>query len=299
MKDNLFGSNVFSVLDLKSAYVPFRQQDKHKTAIIVKSGWYEFNYLPFGLKSALATFMRFIHEVLYSQAPELKNLTEVYLDDILIRAPDVAIHKVVLEKVCQCLSHYNLGINLPKCVLGQPSLNYLGYQISAEGYTATDEKVKAINDYPIPSNLRQLYKFYGMINFYHKAIENCSILLKPLYDILKQNRKKTNSAAIFWTQEQKNSLQKVKSALSKISVLSYPIPNALTFLASDAMDSSIASTIYQLHPTKKIRVPLALFSKNLQKPQSNYSIFDKEILALYSSIKYFQFMLENRPFTIP
>ena len=156
MMDNLFGSKVFSVLDLKSACfnVPIRQQDKHKTVIIVKSGCYEFNYLPFGLKSAPATFMRFIHEVLYSQAPELKNSTEVYLDDILIHTPDVATHKVVLEKVCQCLSNYNLGISLPKCVLAQPSLNYQGYQISAEGYTATDEKVKAINGYPLPSNLR-------------------------------------------------------------------------------------------------------------------------------------------------
>ena len=71
-----------------------------------------------------------------------------------LATPLVATHKVVLEKVCQCLSNYNLGISLPKCVLGQPSLNYLGYQISAEGYTATDKKVKAINDYPLPSNLR-------------------------------------------------------------------------------------------------------------------------------------------------
>ena len=31
--------------------------NKHKTAIIVKNGCYEFNYLPFGLKSEPATFM--------------------------------------------------------------------------------------------------------------------------------------------------------------------------------------------------------------------------------------------------
>ena len=185
----------------------------------------------------------------------------MYLDDILIHTPDVATHKVVLEKVCQCLSNYNLGISLPKCVLGQPSLNYLGYQISAEGYTATDEKVKAINDYLLPSNLRQLYRFCGMINFYRKAVENCSVLLKPLYDILKQNRKKTKSTVIFWTQEQKDSFQKVKSALPKISVLSYPIPNAPTFLASDASDSSIAGTLYQLHPTKKFEFLKHSFQK--------------------------------------
>ena len=144
----------------------------------------------------------------------------MYLDDTLIHTPDVATHKVVLEKVCQCLSNYNLGISLLKCVLGQPSLNYLEYQISAEGYTATDGKVKAINDYTLPSNLRQ-YRFCGMINFYHKAIENCSVLSKPLHDILKQNRKKIKSTVILCTQEQKDSFQKVKSALSRKSVLFY------------------------------------------------------------------------------
>ena len=64
MMDNLYGSKIFSVLDSKSAYfnVPIFKKDRHKTAIIVKSGCYEFNYLPFGLKSAPARFMRFIHE---------------------------------------------------------------------------------------------------------------------------------------------------------------------------------------------------------------------------------------------
>ena len=88
MMDNLFGSKVFSVLDLKSAYfnVPIRKQDRPQTAFITKSGCFEFNYLPvpFGLKSASASFMRFIHEVLYSQDPELREHTEIYLDDILI-----------------------------------------------------------------------------------------------------------------------------------------------------------------------------------------------------------------------
>ena len=44
--------------------------------------------MPFGLKSAPATFMRFVHEVLYSTTPELKNHTKVYLDNILIYTND-------------------------------------------------------------------------------------------------------------------------------------------------------------------------------------------------------------------
>ena len=177
--DNLFGSKAFSVLDLKSAYfnVPIRQQDKHKTAVIVKSGCYEINYLLFGLKSAPATFMRFIHEVLYSQAPELKNSTEVYLDDILIHTPGVATHKVVLEKVCQCLNNYNLGISLPKCVLRQPSFNYLGYQISAEGYSATDEKVKAINK---SLHMLPLATSYAILGNTRRKLEMALLSIRPI-----------------------------------------------------------------------------------------------------------------------
>jgi len=77
--DNLNGSKIFSVFDLKSVYfnVPIRKEDRHKTAIIVKTGCYEFNFFPFGLKSAPATFMRYIHEVVVLASPKI---TETYRD---------------------------------------------------------------------------------------------------------------------------------------------------------------------------------------------------------------------------
>ena len=300
MMDNLYGSKYFSVLDLKSAYfnVPIRKEDRHKTAIITKSGCYEFNYLPFGLKSAPATFMRFIHEVLYSQMPELRKNTEIYLDDILVHSPDEKSHEEILNKVCQCLSKFNLGINLSKCVLGQTTLNYLGFEVSEKGYSATEEKVQAINEYPLPLTLRQLHRFCGMINFYHKAIDGCSRLLKPLYDILRENRRKPKSHQINWTTHQKDTFQNIKDALSRKTILSFPIPYAPTYLATDASDNCIAATLFQFDRVNNARVPVAFFSKNLHKTQLNYSIFDKEILAIYSSIKHFQYMLEGRKFTI-
>ena len=46
----------------------------------------------FDLKSTPATFMHFVHEVLYSTTPKLKNHTEVYLDDILIHTKNLESH---------------------------------------------------------------------------------------------------------------------------------------------------------------------------------------------------------------
>ena len=80
------------------------------------------------------------------------------------------------------------------------------------------------------------------------------------------------------------------------TVLSYPIPYAPTFLATDASDSCIAATLYQLHPVRNEGMPLAFFFKNLQKAELKY--FNKEVLAVYCSIKHFRYMLELRSFKI-
>ena len=263
--DNLYGSRVFSVIDLKSAYhnVPIRPEDRHKTAFITKSGCYEFNYMPFGLKSAPATFMRFVHEVLYSTNPELKNHTEVYLDNILIHTKDLESHQTIFDQICQNLSRYNLAINLQKSIFAREKLNYLGFEVNADGYSATDEKIKAIVEYPLPKTFRSLSRFCGAVNFYHKTIEKCSELLRPLYEMLNSNQKRPKSTVIQWSDQQKFYFEKVKAALGKKTVLSYPIPYAKTFLSTDASDSCIAATLYQFDPSRKLRVPIFLLSQTL------------------------------------
>ena len=114
-------------------------------------------------------------------------------------------------------------------------------------------------------------RFCGMVNFYHKSVPKCSSLLKPLYDILRDNKQKPKSTVIVWFEKQDKCFSLVKEALNMKTVLSYPIPNA-TFLATDSSDTSIAATLYQLHPEGNRRVPLAFFSRNLQKAELKYSI---------------------------
>ena len=106
--------------------------------------------MPFGLKSAPATFMRFVHEVLYSTNPELKNHTEVYL---LIHTKDLESHQAIFDQICQNLSRYNLVINLQKSIFAREKLNYLGFEVSPDGYSATDEKIKAIVELPPSENI--------------------------------------------------------------------------------------------------------------------------------------------------
>ena len=93
--------------------------------------------------------------------------------------------------------------------------------------------------------------------------------------MLNSNQKRPKSTIIQWSDQQKFHFEKVKAALGKKTVLSYLIPYAETFLSTDASDSCIAATLYQFNPSRKLRVPIAFFSKKLSKAQLKYAIFDK------------------------
>ena len=44
--------------------------------------------------------------------------------------------------------------------------------------------------------------------------------------------------------------------------------------------------------------PLVFFSQHFRKPERKYSAFDRELLAIYLSIRHFRYYLEARAFTI-
>ena len=129
-------------------------------------------------------------------------------------------------------------------MLEKPSFNYLDFTITGDGYCATDEKVKAICDYPLPKIIRQSMRFCGLVNFYHKSIPKCSSLLKPPYEILNDNKQNQKSTVIYWFEKPEKFFSSVKEVLSMKKFLSYPISNAATFLATDASDIFIAATLY-------------------------------------------------------
>ena len=65
----LGGANIFSSLDLKSAYhqIKILKEDQCKTAFSSPCGLYEFTRMLFGLTNALATFQRVISHLFSSK----------------------------------------------------------------------------------------------------------------------------------------------------------------------------------------------------------------------------------------
>ena len=140
--------------------------------------------MPFGFRNASATFQRFIDGVCHGMLYVL-----AYVDDIIVFSNNELEHKQHVLQLFQRLNEFGISINVSKCEFGKHQIVFLGHLISHDGIKPLPDKVEAIQKYPLPSHVKQLRRFLGMIQFYNRFIPNAAHYLGPLNDMLRGNSK--------------------------------------------------------------------------------------------------------------
>ena len=282
----LAGARIFSKIELVRGYhhIPVHPSDVPKTAVITPFGLFEFLRMPFGLRNAGQAFQRLMDKVIQ----EL-DFAFVFMDDILAASANETEHIEHLRLLFQRLQDYGLVINLAKCEFGRQVIDFLGHRISRHGIVPMPAKVQAIRDFPNPMTVKGLQEFLGMMNFYNSFVPNAAAIMQPLYAATACTTKDVTSTCDMFS-----AFERAKEALAKATMLVHPRSDAPTAITVDASDLAIGGVLEQL--VDDVWQPLAFFSRQLRKPERNYSAYDRELLALYLSVRHFRYFIEGRDF---
>nr|VZI28787.1 unnamed protein product [Spirometra erinaceieuropaei] len=237
--------------------------------------------------------VRAYHQIPIEASDVLRGLDFVYAytDDLLVASSDAAEHEIHLRQLFERLDSYGVIINAAKCEFGVPSLIFLGHEVNSDGIKPVPEKVSAISTFPVPTTISQLRRFLGMVNYYHRFLPHGATILQPLNSLLTHSKK-----TLVMTEEAVRSFNDVKAALADATLLAHPRSDAQLTLMTDASSTAVGASLQQT--VSGVLQPLAFFSKKLSPAETRYSVFGRELLAVYLSIGHFRHFLEGREFFV-
>ncbi|KAF1317587.1 reverse transcriptase, partial [Globisporangium splendens] len=279
--DGMVGSTVFSAIDLKDGFyqIRMREDDVPLTAVSTPSGmlweWMVTNLLR-----------------------PLRGFAPSYFDDIFVHSKttgeksDVDVHLDHLRQVFQVMRENKLYANLKKCIFFAPEIPVLGCFVGKHGVRVDPEKVKAIDDWPVPQNVKQLRQWLGLANYLHKYTRNYAALVQPLTQLLKKDIEWE------WSSDHQMAFAEVKRSLREAPVLAIANHDKPFHVVCDASDYAIGCALMQHDDEGHERV-VSYQSRQLRPAERNYPVHDKELLAMkYSLVKFRVYLLGEERFAI-
>jgi len=281
----------FTKLDINSAFwsIPIRKKDRHKLAFVTHHGHWQWNCLPFGLKSAPAIFQRILSSVLRKKG--LDKFTKNYIDDMLIFSKTYKEHIMHIKKTIRALREEGFKLNKKKCQFALREVTFLGHRIGNNLIKPINDNVIAIKNFPIPQTKKQVRQFLGKINFYLEYIPQHAILLDPLRNLLRKN------IEFIWSKQCNSSFEETKKYLLSAPALAIFDEEAPIYVFTDASIEGVGAILKQPQEDKSLKT-VFYFSKKLNKSQKTKKAIYIECLAIKETILYWQYYLIGKKFVI-
>jgi hypothetical protein len=205
----------FTALDLQSGFWQIRMalEDVGKTALVTKSGLFEWTVMPFGLKNATSTFTRTITEVFKDVGD---SFLKIFVDDLNVHSKEWQDHLQHLGVVLSKLREVNLKLNPSKCYFATTSVVFLGHVVNKEETRLDPSKVDAVRGFPTPTTVTTVRSFLGLTGYYCNYIKGYSKLTGPLFELTKKD------VDFVWTRNYQRAFDALKEALMGAPILVRP-----------------------------------------------------------------------------
>ena len=132
-----------------------------------------------------------------------------------------------------------LKLNVDKMEIQLKEITFIGHRITENGLHSDPEKVRAIIDMPPLTNLEELRRYLGVVNYLGKFLPNATNTLSPLQNLLKKDVSWT------WSSAQQEAFETIKKLVTSSPVLSFYDPHKELTLENDASEYGLGAAIYQ------------------------------------------------------
>ena len=167
-------------------------------------------------------------------------------------------------------------------------VEFLGHRVTQHGVQPTEDKVRAINRAPTPTNVAQLRSFLGLMNYYSRFLSNLSSTLAPLYLLLQK------LSSWFWGTEQQKAFESAKAQLSSDTLLVYYCGDKPLLLSCDASSYGLGAVLSHRMEDGSEK-PIAYASRTLAPAEKRYAQIEKEGLAIVFGVTNSICWVENLP----
>ncbi|GMF40413.1 unnamed protein product [Phytophthora fragariaefolia] len=159
------------------------------------------------------------------------------------------------------------------CIFGASEKTVLGCLVGKNGVRPDPGKVRVINEWPTPSNVKELRQFLGLATYLCKYVSNYAGKIHPLSQLLK------NDAAWDWTAECQQAFDVVQQGLTEAPILAVAVQDRPFYVVCDASDLAVGCALMQHDHDERDRV-VYYQSRQLKPAERNYPVHDKELLAM-------------------
>ena len=271
-------ARVFSCFDLKHGYwhCKLDEESSYLTTFQTPLGRYRWLKVPFGMAVSSEIFQKKLNTA-------LEGLDGVFCvaDDILVYGEGEnddaanADHDKKVRKLLERCQDIGIVLNRSKTSLKTSEISFLGHKISKDGIKPDPDKVKAITMLKAPTNVTDVQRLSGMVNYLARFLPKLSDVMEPI------RRLTVKDVEWNWGEEQKSAFAEVKKLVTTSSVLAFYDPAKPLEIQCDASQTGLGAVLMQEGK------PIHYASRALTPTETRYAQIEKEMLAVVFALTKF------------
>lgn len=273
---DLAGSTVFSLFDIYSAYQQQRMSDDSVslTAFRTQYGMFESLVVRDGLKNAPPGFQTFLNQQFTNL---LGHGVIVYIDDIIVHAQTLERLRKLTWIVMERLWVASLYLKAKKCLFEVSEVKFLGFIVSKNGIAADPGYVQGVMTFPRPTSQTSVRRFLGLAGYYWRFVPKFATIAQPL-------NRPTGAVPFQWGKEEEKAFVELRERMSRHPVLAHFDPSLKTIIQTDASAYGWGFVISQVDD-KGEEHPIAIESGAFKNAELNYTVTEKEFLAIVNAFR--------------